>query len=76
MLLLLTKYNKWLENQTMKQHVKTLKLSQMASFLGAIFCANSYAYNCDGLPEWSQNSAYNGGAQVQKSQQAFEAKWD
>ncbi|UDM64105.1 chitinase C-terminal domain-containing protein (plasmid) [Pseudoalteromonas piscicida] len=59
----------------MKQHVKTLKLSQMASILGAIFCANSYAYNCDGLPEWSQNSAYNGGAQVQKSQQAFEAKW-
>ncbi|NSY33139.1 glycoside hydrolase [Pseudoalteromonas sp. JC28] len=59
----------------MKQHVKTLKLSQMASILGAILCANSYAYNCDGLPEWSQNSAYNGGAQVQKSQQAFEAKW-
>ncbi|ASD69317.1 glycosyl hydrolase family 18 protein [Pseudoalteromonas piscicida] len=59
----------------MKQHVKALKLSQMASILGAIFCANSYAYNCDGLPEWSQSSAYNGGAQVQKSQQAFEAKW-
>ncbi|MCG9760438.1 glycosyl hydrolase family 18 protein [Pseudoalteromonas sp. Isolate6] len=59
----------------MKQHVKTLKLSQMAAFIGAIFCANSYAYNCDGLPEWSQNSTYNGGAQVQKSKQAFEAKW-
>ncbi|PCK31089.1 glycosyl hydrolase family 18 protein [Pseudoalteromonas piscicida] len=59
----------------MKQHVKTLKLSHLASALSVFLCANSYAYNCDNLTQWSQGSAYTGGQKVQKSQQAFEAKW-
>lgn len=47
-------------------------LSALSAWLLA---SQAWAYNCDGLPLWQANDAYNGGDEVVYSDQAYRARW-
>ncbi|MDC8772495.1 glycosyl hydrolase family 18 protein [Roseateles albus] len=50
-------------------------LSLAAVIAAGLASPVAYAFDCNGVPEWSAQGTYTAGQNVQQSKQAFQAKW-